>query len=211
VKSLAIVAWLGATAVAQPTSPASPTAGQATPTAASEPAADDLARHAAEEANLVSIAPRVGLTFAIAVGGAMLLGGDGGVGRGGALSLRVGQVATPNTIITFELTGGSALHDTQGMLLHNDDGNVLAGGQYYAAPVFWVRGAGGFGVYTKHSVLGASTMTATYSGPAGAVGAGLDLYRRHYLAIGLEAFAIAKIARDGLHTTSGLCLGVSYY
>jgi len=196
--SAAIVAGLAGAAHAEP----------------AEPTADELARHAAEEANLESNAPRVGLTLAIAAGGAVLIGADGGVGRGGALSLRVGQVATPRTIITFELTGSSAKHDVSAMAgvppakpINNDAVAAMVGGQYYAAPVFWLRASGGFGVYTKRT----SDSITTYPGPAAGVGAGLDVYRRHYLAIGFEAFSIAQLARDGLHTSTALCLGLSYY
>ncbi len=176
-----------------------------------DPPPDPLAQNAADEANLESIAPREGFTMSFAFGGAMMLGGDGGVGTGGMVTARIGHVATPNTIITFELTGGSTLHSV-GMTpnketLRNDDGNVMWGAQYYAAPSLWLRGAGGLGVYTRRD----PGVTKTYPGPAGGIGVGVDLFRRRYLVLGLEAFTIGKIARDGMHTSSAFCIGISYY
>lgn len=172
-----------------------------------EPPPDPRAQSSAEEANLESNAPRSGFTTSASLGAAMMVGGDGGVGRGGMLSLRIGEVATPNTIITFELTGGSALHDLGQTTLHNDDVNVLAGAQYYFTPVLWLRGAAGWGVYTRRDSMG----THTFNGPAAGFSVGLDLFTRHYFRIGLEALSIGKVARDGVHTTSGFCLGFSYY
>ena len=184
-------------------------------TATAEPAnnadpdkSDPLAREAAEEANLESNAPRAGLTLSAAVGGSLVVGSDGGVGKGGALSLRLGHVATPHTVITFEIVGGSYFHSvTSGATKRNDDVNVLAGAQWYTTPGLFLRAAGGFGTYTKVD----ASLTTNYPGPAGLVGFGYDLFRRHYLVLGVEGFGIGKIARDGIHTFFGFCFGLSYY
>lgn len=194
--------------------PAAPAASAASAAGSADDAKPDpLAEAAADEANLESNAPRMGLTFSGAAGGSIGVGADDGVGRGGALSLRLGHVATPATIITFEVVAGSFLHSTGGTTLHNDHVSVVAGAQVYMTPGLWLRAAGGFGVYTKRELdmtTGATDATA-YPGPAGLVGVGVDLFRRHYFVLGLEAFSVANIARDGLHTLSALCLGLSYY
>ena len=65
-----------------------------------DPPADPRAVAAGDEANLVSNAPRSGVVFAVALGGGLVLGGNGsaagdtGVGRGEAISFRVGHVAS---------------------------------------------------------------------------------------------------------------------
>ena len=48
--------------------------------------------------------------FAGALGFGVLIGGDIGVGRGPAIALRFGHVATQKSVITFELVGSSGLH-----------------------------------------------------------------------------------------------------
>ena len=61
-------------------------------TATSRAAGSDAAE-AADEANLESNAPRAGMTFSVALGAGITMGD--GVGRGPALSFRIGHVATP--------------------------------------------------------------------------------------------------------------------
>jgi hypothetical protein len=172
-----------------------------------DPAPDPLAEDSAREANLESNAPREGMTFSAAVGGSLFLGS--GLGKGGALSLRIGHVMTPSAILTFELVGGSYFHKVamNADALRNDEANILAGAQYYTNPSLWIRGAAGYGGYTVREPMS----TKTFSGISGAVGIGLDIARRRYLVLGIEAFGIASINRNGLLAMSGLCLGLSYY
>jgi hypothetical protein len=173
-----------------------------------DPKPDPRAVEAADGANLESTAPRAGLTFAGALGGSLFVGSAGGVGRGGAISLRLGHVATSTTILTFELAGGTFFHATGDKTMRDDDANILAGAQRYTNASLWIRAAAGFGVYTHRR---AAMADQTLPGPAGAVGVGIDLVRRRYLVLGFEVFGIGKIHRDGLLVTSGICLGLSYY
>ena len=69
---------------------------------------DEIADIESREANLESKEPRDGLTFALAIGGGIL--GGGGIGTGGAVSLRLGHVATRSSVITFEITGTGKRH-----------------------------------------------------------------------------------------------------
>jgi hypothetical protein len=174
-------------------------------------APDPLAEDQAREANLESIAPRDGITASVALGGSLFIG-SGAVGKGGAISLRLGHVATPNVVLTFELAGGAFLHSTApgsgGKTLQDGDGNALFGAQYYANPSLWIRGAGGVGVYTHTADM---VKAQTFVGPAGAVGVGVDIIRKRYWVLGIEAFTIGKIHRDGVLAVTGLCLGLSHY
>ena len=61
---------------------------------------DPYAEEQAREANLVSNAPREGMTFSAALGLGLTLGD--GVGRGPGVSVRLGHVATPRTVLTFD-------------------------------------------------------------------------------------------------------------
>ncbi|MDB4953640.1 MAG: hypothetical protein JWO36_1209 [Myxococcales bacterium] len=176
------------------------------------PKPDPLAEDQAREANLESIAPREGVTFSGAIGGSLFLG-SGAVGKGGAISLRLGHVATPNVVLTFELAGGAFLHSVGGgKTLQDGDGNLLAGAQYYANPSLWIRGAGGFGIYTKNEEVTPNMSKATTRwGPAAAFGAGIDLVRKRFWVLGIEVFTVAKVHRDGVLAITGLCLGLSHY
>lgn len=182
--------------------------GLACGVAAADP--DESAKHAAEEANLESNAPREGLTLSAAAGGSFALGFgiDDSVGRGGALSLRVGHVMTPSSILLFELEGASQFHKTSMTnVVHNDDVHLLVGAQYYTNTSFWIRGGAGYGNYT----LVQAAETRHLAGAAAVFGLGLDLLRRHYFVLGLEAFVTGTVNRDGMITSSALCLGASYY
>lgn len=187
-------------------------AAHAEPGSSVEPKAtspDPLAEAQASEANLQSIAPREGTTVSTAVGASLFVG-SGSVGKGGSISLRLGHVATPSVVLTIELAGGAFLHKTseQGKTLQDGDGNVLVGAQYYTTPTVWIRGGAGVGVYTHNEEgMPANTMI----GPAAVVGVGIDLVRKHYWVLGLEAFTIGKVRRDGVLAVSGLCVGLSYY
>ena len=76
----------------------------ASPIVDAAPSIDPAAARAAD-ANLESTASRRWFTGALALGPSITIGN--GTGNGGALSLRLGQVATPHTVITFEIAGGS--------------------------------------------------------------------------------------------------------
>jgi len=185
-------------------------AGAAGRAGADSPGQDASAQHAAEEANLESNAPRAGLTLSAAVGGSFALGFgiDDSVGRGGALSLRVGHVMTPSSVLLFELEGASQFHKTSMTnVVHNDDVHLLVGAQYYTNASFWIRGGAGYGMYT----LVQAADTKHLAGAATVFGLGLDILRRHYFVLGVEAFVTGTVNRDGLITSSALCLGASYY
>jgi hypothetical protein len=175
--------------------------------------ADPTAAAAADEANLESNAPRAGMTFSVAIGAGITMGD--GVGRGPALSFRVGHVATPSTVLTLELTGGSLLHEESapmgnGPILHNDFIGLMAGGLYYVSGSFWIRGASGLATYTIDT--GSGTTNKAHLGITGVGGLGLDFVRWHYLVLGIETFSqVAIVGTRGLMLNTGLCLGLTYY
>jgi hypothetical protein len=177
--------------------------------AAAHVTADERAEEAASEANLESNAPRAGVTFSASVGAGLTMGD--GVGRGPALSFRLGHVATSSTVLTFEITGGSLLHQPAGMnppILHNDYISLMAGGLHYVNRSLWLRGAGGATTYT----IDTGSDKHVHGGVGGLVGAGIDLARWHYLVLGLETFGqMSLVATRGVMFNSGLCLGLTYY
>ncbi|MEO6772295.1 MAG: hypothetical protein ABI467_04645 [Kofleriaceae bacterium] len=188
--------------------PPAPAKPDAPPAPASSP--DPAAEQAASEANLESNAPRAGVTFSVAVGAGLTMGD--GVGRGPAASLRVGHVATPSTVLTFEITGGSLLHQDLGStkVHHNDDFSLMAGALHYVNHSLWVRGAGGLTVYTTDNTP--PELHSAHAGIGGLVGVGIDFVRWHYLVLGLETFGqLSIVSTKGLLLNNGLCLGLSYY
>jgi hypothetical protein len=174
----------------------------------------------AGDANLEPVGPHTGLTLNATLSGSTVIAADstGDVGRGPGVSLRIGEAASRDTIVTFELTVGSMLHDhmdgSSTDLFTNNSVDLLLGGQYYVAPSLWVRGAGGLGIYTRRGLFdkedGAAEPNTNHFGPAALFGVGLDLLRRHWFVLGLEAFTSAIVESTGVVTTSGLGLSVGY-
>jgi hypothetical protein len=148
-----------------------------TPKPAVEVAAkpDPIADVEGREANLEPQEPRKGLTFAGSVGGSITIGD--GVGRGPALSLRLGHVATRKTIITFELSGTSALHQTTTQTKSDSNFGLFVGAQRYTSGSFWLRTAGGPTVLVKNLETDGTGGDPPIGGLGGLVGGGLDLAR----------------------------------
>lgn len=169
---------------------------------------DPAATSAAQEANLESNAPREGVTLAASIGGGILLA-KGSVDKIPVLSLRIGHVATPTTVLVLELTGGAFQHTPAmiGPTYTDTTSSVLVGAQYYVGPTFWIRGSGGLNVHTVQDTAG----TTARPGPAGQFGLGVDLVVRHFWRLGLETYGIAAVDGDGLLFTTMLGLGLSHY
>jgi hypothetical protein len=182
-----------------------------TKTAANDPAPDSIADEESSEANLESTAPRSGYVVSLSLGPGLLLGGDIGVGKGGAASLRVGHVATRHTVITFELTGSGALHriGMEDKAVTDTNAGFYVGALRYASKSTWVRISGGFDVFTANG--GDSSKQQSYPGIGGLLGGGLDLVRWGYLVLGFEVFGMASVTGDGFKVNGGFCLGLSYY
>jgi hypothetical protein len=136
------------------------------------------------------------------------------VGRGGALSLRLGRVATRRTVITIEADASVTLH-THGPgapTKANNDTGVFAGAQYYASPWLSLRLGAGVGVYTERGLRPAGTMLPderTTIGPAVLGGIGVDFARVKWAVFGVEASTWAIIT-SGVLLASSLKLGVAF-
>jgi hypothetical protein len=171
---------------------------------------DENAEVEAREANLESKEPRAGFVASFSAGAGLVVGGDIGVGRGGAASARIGHVATRTTVITFEIALAGALHKlaTNSAAVTDTNAGLFAGALRYASRTTWVRMAGGLNVYNAN--IG-SDQAFTRVGLGGLVGVGVDLVRWGYLVLGLEAFGLVGVTRDGAKLSSGLCVGLSYY
>jgi hypothetical protein len=194
-------------------SPAKPAAA---PQTDKPPNPDEIADVESQEANLESQEHRKGLTFAVALGGGMTLGD--GVGRGGAISIRLGHVATRKTVITFELAGGSAFHRARGSgpdakegpLLQDSNFGLFAGAQRYKDAA-WIRAAGGITFLVRNAMKDGSGGEAPITGVGGLIGGGYDFARLRYLTIGFEGFGMASASSDGLRAQVLLGLGLAFY
>jgi hypothetical protein len=170
---------------------------------------DSIADTEAREANLESTSPREGFVFTGALGLGIFMGGDIGVGRGPAASLRAGHVATRNIEMTFEIVGSSAFHKeaVENSVLTDSNFGLFVGAQRFTAGSTWLRLAGGLDVFTAN--IGKSPTSR--AGLGGVAGAGFDFARWGYFALGVEAFAMASVTGDGLKVQLGFCTNLSYY
>jgi hypothetical protein len=195
----------------------------ATGVARAEPARPAAARESepdpavqdATDANLETTESRSGLTFTASLGGGLTAGFGitDSVGRGGALSLRLGHVATRHTVITFELTGTASLHKaaTMSSTKANTDVNLLAGAQYYVNRSLWLRAAGGIGVYTRRDVRDVGgNRDITLVGPTALGGLGFELLRFKWAVLGLEFNGSTMISSDGLLIASVAGLDLAF-
>ena len=175
-----------------------------------DPAVQDAA-----EANLETTESRSGLTFTATLGGGLTAGFGitDSVGRGGALSLRLGHVATRHTVITFEITATAALHKaaTMSSTKANTDVNLLAGAQYYINRSLWLRAAGGVGVYTRRDVRDVGgNRDITLVGPTALGGIGFELLRFKWAVLGLEFNGSTMVSSDGLLIASVAGLDLAF-
>lgn len=197
--------------------PAAPGATRAAPAPESEP--PDPAVEYATEANLESIANRQGLTGALSLGGGLLfgLGIAGSTGRGGSFDFRLGQVATPRTVITFEFGGTIVLHRTvmgvTGSATYtNAEANLLAGAQYFVTESLWLRLAGGVGRYQASHVQSSDKnvfIDIQETGPAVLGGVGIDVARFKWAVFGIE-LGTSVMVRSGAVVASDLRLDLAF-
>lgn len=175
------------------------------------PPRPDPAAERVVEANLESIEHRRGIVFGAALGASVTIGG--GTGTGGLLNLHLGHVATPRTVITFELNGSAQFHQNPAMeLVANNITTVLAGFQYWVGPSLWFRGGLGAGTYHCNQCLNSvgQRPSTKAAGPAGGVSVGVDLVRFHGTVLGFELSSSSLLTRDGVIVTNAMSLGLSF-
>jgi hypothetical protein len=202
--------------------PAAPgmTHAAAPPAPASAADAQDPAVEYAADANLESTANRQGFVLAGSLGGGLLvgLGIAGSTGRGASFDVRLGHVATPRTVITFEFGATIVRHDTakRGAMdaetFTNTNLNLLAGAQYYVSESLWLRFAGGLGRYEAIHVQGVDpnvNVDVQQTGPAVLGGIGVDVARFKWAVFGIE-FGASAMIRSGVVVASDLRLGVAF-
>jgi hypothetical protein len=173
--------------------------------------ADDVdpnAQVAGSEANLESVAPREGVTYAGVVGGGMIIS-QGKSAPVPTLDLRLGHVATATTIITLEIVGGTYAHKeaTMGTTHLDTQTSLLVGAQVYIAPSVWVRGGGGLGSHNTDDGTGLTP----HGGLTGIAGAGVDLVRWHQIVLGIEGFYNGTFAKGGYTSLGGIGIGLTHY
>jgi hypothetical protein len=171
---------------------------------------DENADVESREANLESNAPRKGVVFGLAIGPGVLMGGNVGVGRGGALSLRLGHVATRSSVITFEIVGTGAQHSiaTNDPAVTDTNVGLFAGIQTYISRATWLRLSGGPTVFSAN--IGGSNQHQN-GGVGGLAGAGFDIARWGYLVLDISAFGMTSLTSDGGKVQLGFVLGLTYY
>ena len=206
---------------ARPSSAPPPSAAPGTTRAAAAPAAEapDPAVEYAADANLESTANRQGLTGALSLGGGLLvgLGIEGSTGRGGSFDIRLGHVATPRTVITFEFGGTIVLHTPKlnpmdSTTYTNANVNLLAGAQYYVTESLWLRFAGGLGRYQASHVQSSNgnvLVDVQQIGPAVLGGIGVDIARIKWAVFGVE-LGTSVMVHSGVVLASDLGLGVAF-
>src|SRR5690242_6834484 len=88
-----------------------------------DPEPDSEAERAGD-ANLEPLDKRQGLVFGISIGPSLTFGAD--VGTGGAVSLRVGHVATPRLVFQLELNGSAVVHSVEDTMNPDKPGRLVA-------------------------------------------------------------------------------------
>jgi hypothetical protein len=173
---------------------------------------DRIADTEAREANLESNSPREGFVFSGALGFGVLIGGDIGVGRGAAVGVRAGHVATRTLAMTFELVGTTAFHKEAGTgpTLTDSNFGLFVGVQRFTPGSTWLRVAGGLDVFAADVHTDGKGGTS-HGGLGGIAGAGYDFARWGYFALGVELFTMASVTGDGLKLQLGFCTNLSYY
>lgn len=173
-----------------------------------EPLPDPAALRAGD-ANLEPITHRKGFTVGASVAPELTIGnGDVGSNTGGLLLLRLGQVATPSSVVYLELAGAGQLHKVGERLEQNTHTSFLVGAQYWAGSL-WVRGGLGLGIYRGNDVPIAGH-DIRHVGPGSSVGVGVDLVRMKSAVLDLELFAMGMLYRRGIIMTSGVGFGLSF-
>jgi ribosomal protein L27 len=140
------------------------------------------------------------------------LGMKGATGQGGAATLRLAHVANARTVVAVEVSGSALFTSVAGSLYRTDEQTFLLAGQLYLNPALWVRGAVGFGRYGGGELrMGDLIMRERFqvSGPAGSVGAGLDLIRLHHFRGGVEFASTAMINSDGVLSSNAFLIGLT--
>lgn len=184
------------------------TAGADTSAPAGEPVPDPAAVRAGD-ANLEPTTRRTGFTFALGLAPEVTLGsGEVGSNTGGELSLRLGQVASPTSVIYLELAGAGQLHKVGDRIEQNTHTSFFVGAQYWAGSL-WLRTGAGIGIYRGNDVPMAG-QHIRHVGPGGTVGVGLDLVRLKGVVIDLEAASMTMLHRHGFIITNSFGLGLSF-
>jgi hypothetical protein len=169
------------------------------------------------DANLESDDRHQNKNVTLGLGGGMSVGMgiDDANGQGGSISLRLAQMATRRMAFTIEATSVILRHrveTTTGMseVNENVDSNVMLGAQFYINRSLWLRTSAGIGVFVAKGIAGDGGVKrdVTLKGPAGLIGAGLDLIRLRRVSFGIEMMTIGMVNREGLLSTGGFLVNL---
>jgi hypothetical protein len=169
---------------------------------------DPVAISTADDANLVSSAPRRGVTASLFVGASLTLGLHvrNAIGEGGAFGLRLGHAATRRTVLTFEVLSGVYKTSVAGIEKNDQSVGVMAGAQVWVLDSLWFRGAGGVGTLQRNSPGDSPRV----SGLSFLAGAGVEALRVHWFTLQVEGFVDMLIAGGGAVFVPGLGVSVGY-
>ena len=184
------------------------------PAAPAEPDPDPAAIEAGD-ANLESIAPRKGIVFTFAFGGAVSvgLGMDNATGQGGSATLRLAHVANRRSTVAVELAGSALLAGVSGELYRTDVTHLLIAAQYYLNPALWFRAGVGWGRYAGNELRMGDFIVRErfrFAGPAGSVGGGVDILRLKRFRASVEFASTALLNRDGILSSNSFLLGLAF-
>lgn len=186
------------------------------PKAPAEPAPDRAAQEAGEGANLEPDAPRDGFvaTISLIAGGVTVgIGMENATGQGNAGLVRLAHVATPRTMIVFEIVYNALIQIDGDDLYGVHSINMLAGAQRYVKPALWLRGAAGAGLlYGEEDRVGGLIRRPAVEnwGPAVSGGAGVDLFRWKWLRGSVEYCVAAMYNSDGVVLSNTLLFGAGF-
>jgi hypothetical protein len=178
-----------------------------------EPPPDPAAIEAGD-ANLESTSARQGISFTFGFGGALSVGFgmENATGQGGALTLRLAHVANARSVVAVELSGVALFFSVAGSLYQTNQQSLMLAGMYYLNPALWIRGAIGVGRYGGEELRMDDLIMRErlrLTGPAGSVGAGVDLIRLRRFRAGVEFSSTALFNSDGVLSSNGFLFGLT--
>ncbi len=177
---------------------------------------DPVARRAGEEANLEPVTPRRGLVGGASLGPSFTTGET--TGTGGALHLRLGHVASPTTVILFELGGATMFKriDQSSGRITDSVSHFVAGVQHWFAGSLSVRLGGGIGAFQCTMCLDDSTpgsgdrTTFVRPGVAGTLAVVVDVVRARSVVVSVEGVSVLQVGRGGVLSNNSLNVGLSF-
>ena len=137
---------------------------------------------------------------------------DNATGQGGAATIRLAHVATRRSTVAVEIVGAALFFGVAGTLYQTSAANFLLSAQYYVNPALWLRAGAGWGRYAGNELRMEDLIMRPrfrLAGPAGSMGAGIDLIRLKRFRAGVEFSSTAMVNRDGILSSNSFLLALA--